>query len=236
VASENLGWSVFAYHAYISSVDDDTTPAELATNVADTYSAALHGYPRTISVLDMSAIGDVGDAVDTLAHELDTYLASSNITEMIAIRDTVQTFDSRNYLVLDSTDEYIDLYHFAELVQASISDAGVQNAAQGVMDAIASCVITEHHQSGKDPWSANYWNLDNAHGIAVYFPPASGGWDYNDYVSGGIWAFCDATAWDEFLATYFSISHLPPDLSTDPGVPPMIPPAERIFLPLVVRE
>jgi PKD repeat protein len=235
VASENLGWSVFAYHAYISGVDDDTSPEELAIDVADTYFAALHGYPRTISVLDMSAIEDVGNAADTLAQELDTYLASSNIAEMIAIRSSVQTFDSRNYLVLDSTDEYIDLYHFAELVKANISDTGVQNAAQDVTDAIMSCVIAEHHQSGKDPWTDNYWDLDNAHGIAVYFPPASGGWDYNDYVISGTWAFCDATAWDEFLAAYFSISHVPPELPTNPGVPPMQA-AERVFLPLVVRE
>jgi hypothetical protein len=55
--------------------------------------------------------------------------------------DSVQTFDSRDYLVLDSSDEYIDLYHFAELVASNVSSPTVQSAAQNVMSAIANCVI-----------------------------------------------------------------------------------------------
>lgn len=234
VASENLGWSVFAYDAYVANTTDDTTPEELATGIADDYFSALHGYPGTVSALDMSVVGDVGSATDTLAQALDTYLNITNVSEMITVRNSVQTFDSRNYLVLDSNDEYVDLYHFAELVKTTIGDATVQNAAQGVMDAITACVIAEHHQSGTDPWSGNYWELGDAHGIAIYFPPKSGGWDYSNYVTGGSWAFCNATAWDEFLTGYFSMSGLPPEPPIDPGVPPMQM-VERVFLPLVTR-
>jgi len=57
--------------------------------------------------------------------------------------------------------------------------------AQGVMDAIGACAVIEHHQSGHDPWSGNYWDLDDAHGIAVYFQPRRSGWDYINYVTGG---------------------------------------------------
>jgi hypothetical protein len=156
-----------------------------------------------------------------------------NVSEIISSRNAVQTFDSRNYLVLDSSDEYIDLYHFAELVASNVSSPTVQSAAQGVMDAVANCVIAEHHQSGQDPWSGNYWGLDDAHGIAVYFPPASGGWDYTRYTTSSSWSFCNVTAWDEFLTKYFEKVPLvePP---IDPGVPPtqMI---ERLFLPLVLK-
>ena len=234
VASENLGWSVFAYDAYVASVGDDTTPQELAVNIADAYFAALPGYPRTVSVLDMSAIEDVGSAVDTLAQELNAYLIPSNIIRMIAIRSGVQTFDSRDYLTLDSTDEYIDLYHFAELVKVDIVDVTVQAAAQDVMDAVGDCVVVEYHQSGTDPWSGNPWDLDDAHGIAIYFPPTSGGWDYSNYVTGGSWVFCVETKWDEFLVNYFSISGLPPETPEDPGTPPMQA-VYWVYLPLVAR-
>ena len=236
VASENLGWSVFAYDTYVSSVTDNTTPRQLAQNVADAYIAALQGYyPGTVSALDMSAIENAGNAADALAQALETYLDGTNVSQMITIRNNVQTFDSQDYYVLDSTDEYIDLYHFAELVKVSISDGMVQNSAGSVMDKIDDCVVAEHHRSGWDPWSGNYWDLDDAHGIAVYFPPQSGGWDYMNYVTGGSWAFCTTTAWDDFLVDYFALSGLPPETPTDPGMPPMPPVHKRIFLPLVLR-
>jgi hypothetical protein len=148
----------------------------------------------------------------------------------------VQTFDSRDYQVLDNTDEYVDLYHFAEMVKASVGDSTVQNAAQGVMDAVTNCVVAEYHKSGQDPWSGNYWDLDDAHGIAVYFPPRSNGWDYLNYVTGGSWDFCNETAWDDFLVDYFSMSGLPAEKPTNPGIPLMQAVRHRIFLPLVIDE
>ncbi len=235
VASENLGWSVFAYDGYVSSVTGETTPLQLAQNVADGYFSAIAGYPGTISALDMAALGQVGDATDGLAQALDDYLEAANISEMIAVRNQVQPFDSRDYGVLDSDDEYVDLYHLAELVLASISDPAVQSAAQAVMDAVQACVVAEHHYSGVDPWSGNYWDLDDAHGIALYYPPRSGGWDYNNYVAGGSWAFCSETVWDEFLVSYFAISGLPPETPVDPGVPTMPAPQNLVFLPIVIR-
>ena len=57
------------------------------------------------------------------------------------------------------------------------------------MDAIDGCIVAEHHRSSQDPWSNNYWDLDDAHGIAIYYPPTSGGWDYANYVTGGSWAY-----------------------------------------------
>jgi len=235
VASENLGWSVFAYDAYASSVTDSTTPRQLAQNIADLYMAALRGFPATVSALDLSAIESLGNATDTLAQALETYMDSTTISQTINIRSKVQTFDSRDYTILDNTDEYIDLYHFAELVNADISDITVQSAAQSVMNTITNCVVAEHHQSGRDPWSGNDWHLDDAHGIAIYFPPGSGGWDYANYVTGGSWAFANATTWADFLVNYFALAHIPPDPPIDPGVPPIQPVTERVFLPLVIR-
>jgi PKD repeat protein len=234
VASENLGWSVFAYDAYASSVAADTTPRQLAQNVADAYVAAMQEIPATISALDLSVIESLGNETDELAQALVTYMDSTNITQTIDIRNDVQTFDSRDYQTLNSTDEYVDLYHFAELVDARISDATVQSRAQDVMNAVANCIVAEHHRSGQDPWSRNYWHLDNAHGIAVYFPPRSAGWDYDNYVTGDNWAFCSATAWDDFLVSYFSLITTEPGTPVDPGMPPMLP-IGRVFLPLVIR-
>jgi PKD repeat protein len=236
VASENLGWSVFAYDRYISSMTSSTTPSQLAQNVTHAYMDALHGYPGTISALDMSAVESVGSATDAFAQALDAHLGGSTVSQVIGVRNQVQTFDSRNYTVLDSTDEYVDLYHLAELVKVNIPNTIVQDAAQSVLDAVDNCVIAERHQSGQDPWSGNYWDLDDAHGIALYFPPRSHSWDYANYVTGGSWAFCNETAWDEFLVSYFMVSGLPAETPINPGVPTMPEVKMRVFLPVVIRN
>jgi hypothetical protein len=236
VASENLGWSVFAYDRYISHLADDTTPRQLAENIADAYFAALYGNPGTISVLDMSFLDSLGSAVDALAQALSAYITPTNFSQVIDVRDGVQILDSRNYQVLDSADEYIDLYHLAQMAKMSIDDVQVQSAAQGVMDAVEAAVIAEHHRSGTDPWSKNYWDLDHAHGISIYFPPRSGGWDYLNYVTGGSWTFCAETAWDEFLVDYFWMPPPPPLTPGDPGIPPMLPIKAFVFLPLVMSN
>ena len=63
---------------------------------------------------------------------------------MISIRDNAQTLDSRDYLLLDSTDEYVDLYHLAELVKVGISDTTVQSMTQEVMDAVVAVSTLKH--------------------------------------------------------------------------------------------
>jgi hypothetical protein len=75
------------------------------------------------------------------------------------------------------------------LLKVYLPDAAVRTAAQGVMSAITNTVVAEHHWSGTHVWSGRYWDLDDARGIAIYFPPRSGMWDYANYVTGGSWTF-----------------------------------------------
>ena len=157
------------------------------------------------------------------------------------IRDIVQVFDS--YTPYDgpdpSRDEYVDLYHFAMLVKAGFNDnAALVEAAQSVMDAVNSVVIYEAHQSAQDIWSGNFWDLDNAHGIAIYFPPFSGGGDYERYVNEVQWAFTAINQWDDFVVGYFSLTGLPPNTAwTDPGYATMQDPRPyRLYLPMIARR
>ncbi len=237
VASENLGWSVFTYDQYVSGVGSTTTPRQLAQHIADTYFSALYGYPGTVAALDLSVIANVGTATDNLAQVLRSYLSPATSAQLIALRGSTQVFDSRNYNVIDPLDdEYIDLYHFADLISTNITSPTVQSAAQAVKTAITDAVVAEHHQSGTDVWSQNYWNLAGAHGLSIYFPPRSGGWDYINYVSGGNWQFTGQTAWDQFLLKYFQVSGLPWETASNPGVPLMQGLKwQQVFLPVIKR-
>jgi hypothetical protein len=111
----------------------------------------------------------------------------------------------------------------------------VQAAAQAVMDAVTTngFVMVEHHQSGTV--EDNYWDLENAHGISIYFPPRSGSTDYTRYVTHQLFRFTVEGQWDEFLADYFGMMGLPPEEPSDPGLPPMLNPWQRVYVPIIVR-
>jgi hypothetical protein len=257
VASENLGWSVFAYNQYINpitgralevdlgspygplvgQVTDETTPLQLATYIADSYHnhPALEDMPRTISVTDLSRAASVRAKLDALAAllrlNINTY--KDNIKNT---RTNLQKFDSRDYYRITQDDEYVDLYHMAEKLKSFIPDATLQAAAQELMGAISSYVVVEHHKSGI--WSGNediYWNLDNAHGVSIYFPPKSGTTDYNRYIDHTTFRMTIDSQWDDFLQDYFSVMGLPPDDIADPGLPPMLTTTFYIHLPVIQR-
>ncbi len=150
----------------------------------------------------------------------------------------MQVFDSRDYYVLTPSDEYVDLYHFAQLVNgSSITNTAVKLAAQEVMTTVNQAVVVERHQSGQA--AGSYWNLDNAHGLSVYFPRQSGGWDYYNYINPQtpttVWQFTSQTAWDEFLKRYFSVVALPSDPGGYGGLGELLTPHHKVYLPLVWR-
>jgi len=260
VASQNLGWSVFAYDAYAqvqgagsqemnapyefaalaARVTASTTPRQLAIDIADAYfnHPAIRSYPRTISALDLSKATEVQQAVDAFAIALRNNLGNIK-TYIQNSRSATQKFDSRDYFKITDDDEYLDLYHFAQRVKQYVSNSDVQNAAQGVMNALnAGFVVVEHRQSGM--WGGEeelYWDLNNAHGVSIFFPPRSGSSDYNKYISNQLFRFTTEGLWDEFLLDYFGAMGLPPETPTEPGLPPMLVPEYeyRIYLPFVLR-
>jgi hypothetical protein len=246
VASENLGWSVFAYDAYTRAgvrgisgantpyefarvapkVNAATTPRQLATDIATAYFThpALQGYPRTIAALDLSKTANVRVALDNLGTSLRNNLASIK-TYIQNTRNGVQKFDSRDFYKITQDDEYLDLYHLAAQLKVYVPNVQVQSAAQGVMDALTTggFVVYEQHASGM--WFGEtelYWDLDNARGVSIYFPPRSGSNDYNKYSTHQLFRFTSESVWDEFLTDYFGVMGLPPDNTGEvqpPGMP-----------------
>jgi hypothetical protein len=258
VASENLGWSLFPFASYSSNgsagtsvvnspytftavasqVTSSTTPQQLAINITDAYfnHPGLQNYPRTIAALDLSKSNGVRQAVDTLADSLRANLTSIKIEVGDARFDT-QKFDSRDYYHITQNDEYVDLYDLAKNLKQSVTNSSVQVSAQGVMDAITNgFVIAEHHQSGATIYyPGEVLNLDNAHGVSIYFPPRSGSKDYTSYLSNGLFQFTIDSHWDEFLYEYIGLIGLPPDPGDEPIFPPMPSPYFVIYLPIIIH-
>jgi hypothetical protein len=164
--------------------------ADLGTTIVDRYGESYGIWSDTTqSAIDLSMVGTLAIEVNDFALAMD-----SNKPEITAARS-----DSQEYYY----PEYIDLYHFADLLYTGSSDLDIQDAAYDLMVAVEQAVIAEFHGN----------SLPDSHGLAIYFPETASAFD-NDY-NGSIIDFPADTQWDEFLDWYYSaggeITLLAPD-------------------------
>jgi hypothetical protein len=233
VASQNLAWALFGYDSYIQALMPETTPRTLAASVAEIYHDRVSESPHTIAALDLGEVGMLAGQADTLAESLlATWPAEQTALE--AALSQVQRFDSRDYGRITGEDEFIDLRHLAELLLLTSDDSAVQAAAQGVISATAlsqegvtKTLIYEQHLSGN---YGIWWDLEDANGVAIYFPPAADSWDYGAYLSPAL-RFGSDTHWDELLYAYLG----EPQGGDEPE-PPTPPEIRRVYLPLILRN
>jgi hypothetical protein len=256
IFSQNLGWSIFAYSDYtrdmqvqsrspaiasiVAATSASTTPRQFAETIAEVYHARLSGgdYPRTISVIDLSAMDVLQQAVNTLAQALSSNISSIDTTVQNT-RNATQTFDSRADFSTGPEDDYVDLYDFARRLEQNINISSVDASATAVMNAVDAAVVVEYHASGPvRRVTDSYYDLDNAHGIAIYFPPRSGSGAYNRYIGHQNFSFTQDGDWDDFLKDYFGLTGLTPEVGeTLAPVAHLDAPQSMniIYLPMVSR-
>jgi hypothetical protein len=236
VASENLAWALFGYKQYMEALAPTTTPRDLAVRVADIYHDQIGVSPHTMSVLDLRQVSALAGEVDILAGALLNALPGERVT-LTRVLSQVQRFDSRDYGRIDAQDEFVDLRHLVELLAVMSDDQAVRGAARRVLTATAlseagvvtTTVVHEQHISG---YHGAWWDLDNANGVALYFPPSVLSWDYGDYVTTQTLQLGNDTRWDELLQAYLGLPLLPPP---EPA-PPLPLELRRVYLPLILRN
>jgi len=181
------GWDYEASMGWLianSTSDPDQLAPRIVTDYINFYGT---GGFETQSAVDLSQIPPLAAEVNTLAVDL-TNNISAYFYDLQSIRDQVKEY-------MDS--DFVDLYHFAELVQSTIADVQIQADAQDVMDAVNAAVIEEG-----DPA-----NTPDSHGISIYF--AYGFCSYLSRYETDC-TFASSTAWDEFLKAYYTA--VPPPL------------------------
>jgi methenyltetrahydromethanopterin cyclohydrolase len=127
--------------------------------------------------------------------------------------------------------------HFADVGHARNKPYAI--AATAVMSAVDDAVIYERHGSSDST------NLDNSHGIAVFFPSTSSSFyhpDNYDFAVGANWddvgtmAAAGEEGWGTMLVDY--IQQVNPDGPDDPEPPEPVAkllPQSTLFLPIVIR-
>jgi hypothetical protein len=172
------GWP---YDSFLLNLTSNTTmtPDGLATQIVNDY-IDFYGTSgvETQSAIDLNGVDDLAGSISVLAQAM---IDSGDYDTIASARVQVEEFDL----------EYIDLYHFAQLVSENITTPQVQEIAQQVMNEICNITIAEAHGS----------QHPNAHGISIYFPETE-----NEYLPRyeKELDFTNDTQWDEFLVSYYT--------------------------------
>lgn len=241
VASANLGWSAFAYEEYRTLIGPDTSADSLARSVARRYASLMQDrqVPFTITALNLATVDTVAQRVAGLTDDLLVHarLAPANRTQLLAIRRQTQKYDSNGNIEIQEGDAYIDIVDWAGRIEDQVADAGVKQAARDLLLELGRFQLFADHASGVVTTEAGRTidvDLDDAHSLGIFYPPAAGSRTYQVYVRG--LDFPAAMRWDSLLAE--SLTALPP-VAGDPEVAQIAPlPFERVYhvrLPLLRR-
>ncbi|MGC1120471.1 MAG: clostripain-related cysteine peptidase [Candidatus Methanofastidiosia archaeon] len=175
------GWDYLATMNWLVT-NFTCTPDQLASRIVTDYMNfyGILGF-ETHSAVNLSLTSALAASVSTMATDLANGLPSY-FSGILAARDQVEVY--MDY-------DFIDLYHFAQLIQAEIADPQIQVDTQNVMNALTAAVIQEGHGAS---------NFDS-HGVSIYFP--YGFYSYLPSYSLNT-TFAAQTAWDEFLTAYYT--------------------------------
>jgi hypothetical protein len=158
------------------------TPAALATQIVNDYISSYDPtWDITQSAAQLNLVDELATAIDSFAQAMTS--ATSDWGAIGTARSQAQEY---------YYDYYIDLYHFAQLVNqdTSISQA-IRDAASSVMTAVNNAVIAEGHTS----------SVANSHGLSIYYPETATDY-FSDYETSLL--FTADTQWDEFLSAILS--------------------------------
>ncbi|MGC1120895.1 MAG: clostripain-related cysteine peptidase [Candidatus Methanofastidiosia archaeon] len=177
------GWDYVGFLSYLVSTPEASLEA-VCTKVVETY-INFYGKlgPETQSAAHLNPTSTVVEALDIFAQ----HLAGAKGYEAL-----IQT--ARTHAEAFSDLDYIDLYHFAQLIASSVPHPALQRDAAQVMRAINDAVIAEGHGYGNR----------NARGMSIYFPLTSAGYKSRYETST---ALAENTFWDEFLRQYYSANY-----------------------------
>lgn len=160
--------------------------------------AEAFGSDITLSAVDLQALKGLNGAVNDLA----LALVSMKPAEIAKARTRAQKYT--NIFGEDSAKSYLDLGHFAKLLQEGTGPKAVKQAAQKVGTALAAAVVAEKHGPKRE----------GSTGLAFYFPNSklfkdtvAEDWLQYTLIAG---RFAAASLWDDFLAYHYTGKKIDP--------------------------
>ena len=188
------GWDYVKVLTFLAA-NPSALPPVVSAKIVETY-MNFYGYTgfETQSAVHLNPTSTVVEALDVFALHLAG--AFQYQTEIQKARLLTESF---------SDPDYIDLYHFAQLIRSLVPHRGIQKDALVLMGAINQAVIKEGHGAMNS----------NAHGMSIYFPAQSASY-LSNYENDA--ELSEGTFWDEFLNQYYNPNYsLDAVLHADPS-------------------
>lgn len=178
-SEEDVPLTGYKYDSWLDPLmaNPDTSPHDLGVTMArETMNYYGPASNITHSVVDTAELGNLTASVDLLSQAL---IANGFNATLAGVRDQTECY---------AYTDYKDLYNYAQLVSASVSNQLVKNAANEVMAEVNKTVIANYHGTPHP----------NSHGISIFIP-------YPEVYSrlAGSYGQLDLahdTHWDEWLA------------------------------------
>jgi hypothetical protein len=159
----------------------------------------------TLSAIDLNAVPQLMDRFNTFAYQL------QNEDQQLIAQARTYTQSYTSLFGREVPPSYIDLGHFVLLMKANTRDDRTVQAADGVIAALQSAVLTEKHGA----------NRKGSTGLAIYFPnstlyssPLAGPQSYT-YIAR---RFAGESLWDDFMAFHYLDRSFEPTV-TEPYAP-----------------
>ena len=144
----------------------------------------------TISAINLDALPTLMESANNFAFTL------QNENQQLVAEARTYTQSYTSIFGREVPPAYIDLGHFALLLENNTSVSGVKQAARQLVSALQNAVIAERHGSGKK----------GSTGLAIYFPnstlyssPLTGPQSYTAIAN----RFASESLWDDFLAFHY---------------------------------
>jgi len=184
VASEDLvPWDGYNYKSFLNElVNDHNMSADtLSSILVKTYGEYYEYSDVTNAAINLKKIRNITEKLDTLIINI---IDNGTVWEKVGqARGNTQSFDLY---------DYFDLWSLADLLEISIADNKIKDAADSLKNAISDAVI--------ENYASDYYNY--ARGLSIYFPLFE---DYDPEYGDRLFSkdFPDSTKWINFLSEFY---------------------------------
>ncbi|MEM7538008.1 MAG: Ig-like domain-containing protein [Chloroflexota bacterium] len=209
LVSQSLAWSGAPYDQYMTEIDGAKTGQQIGERWLDIHanSLDLDGYPYTLSLIDLSQMDTVAQAVDVLGNALSDELSANGETartQFKAARDNTTCYESNYDGFINENDSSCDLDDFASELEVLYPGTAIASAAQAVQTAMSNAVVQPVRAADGTPhlYSDEFWTLVPSGGLNIYLPLHVDEWKRNYYSGSNLQSAVDG-AWDDFLLAYW---------------------------------
>ena len=242
LAAESWSWTSFAYEPHLGQLNNEQSIEAIGQAWIRNEIAEQKSYPYTYSLIDLSKLGAVADAIDGLARALQSVLPAGQGAILTAYRQS-DCFDSNGNGEIDlinpvpkkGIDNYCDLNSFAVKLRGQFPEHQLINdTTVAVQSAVDAAVVNLTFSCGvPHGYSTNRWCWQALGGLSIYLPLGA------DENRRGLYPQLQAAnrEWDEFLQAYWRQEPPAQSACAEPCQLPNgpLPIFYQIYLPGVVR-